>query len=381
MLITLIAFLAILGLLVLVHEWGHFYVARRAGVTVEEFGLGLPPRAIGYYKNEQGVWQKADRKQMTAPSTIYSLNWTPLGGYVRIKGEDGQNMDHPDSFATKSIPKRLAIIAAGVIMNILLAMVLFGIIFTVGAPQVMEPGATLPGYARVTDPRIVVVDVLPDAPASQAGIIFKDEIVAVNSVPVNSFEAFQQSVENQGEAMTVTIKREGSLQDISVTPEILSQTDRPGIGVSLATIATVSYPWYIAWWQGIITTLQLIGAIVVGFYQIIAQLVTAGEMVGEVYGPVGIASLVGEATRMGFLYVVQFAATLSTIIAVMNLLPIPALDGGRIVFLLIEAVRGKAMNQKLEAVIHNIGFMALMALIAVVTFNDFARIFGKLFGG
>ena len=174
--------------------------------------------------------------------------------------------------------------------------------------------------------------------------------------------------------MTLSIKRKTELLEKKVVPQILTQTNRGGLGVALVQTGFVSYPWYSSPVYGVIETFEMIGGVIYGFYLIIANLIVSQQLIGEIYGPVGIAGLIGDAARLGFLYVLQFTAVLSVIIAVINFLPFPALDGGRVFFLLIEAIRKKPVNQKFETAMHNLGFALLMVLVVIVTFRDIARV-------
>ena len=379
MLLTIVTFFAILGIIVLVHEWGHFVTARKFGIKVDEFGLGLPPRALGYRKDDNGKWQKINKKSPPAEKTIWSLNWIPLGGFVKIKGEEGDSSTDPDSFANKPIWQRAIVLTAGVFMNIVLAIVLLTIGLMVGLPQVIE-GNDLPSSARVRDIDVRVIEILPESPAARAGLEIADKIVSLDGQKYSSIEDLQAYIDNKvTEEVILEIDRNGETKTYTVIPEILTETERGGMGVGLVRVGIVSYPWYSAWWHAAAETFQMMAAIVVGFFVIIKSLIVSQQLIGEVYGPVGIATLVGDAVNLGFLYVVQFTAVLSVIIAVINYLPFPALDGGRVLFLIIEAIRRKPVNQKLEATMHNIGFALLMVLVLIVTYRDIARISGGLF--
>lgn len=374
-LITIIAFALVLGLLVLVHEAGHFFVARRNGVKVEEFGLGLPPRAIGFYRNTSGQWQRVGLKTREAPGTIWSLNWIPLGGFVKIKGEEGEGPSDADSFVSKPISVRALIISAGVLMNVVLAAVLLTITLTVGSPQVIDEN--LPSAARVRDVDVRVMQVLPNSPAGRAGVTVADTVKTIDGKAFAEIDQIQQYMDEKvGEEISLGMIRKGESVNIQVTPEILEETERGGIGVALVKTGFVSYPWYISWRYGIIGTLNMVAGVIYGFFVIISSLVTSGQVMGEVYGPVGIATLVGDAVQLGFLYLLQFTATLSVIIAVVNFLPFPALDGGRVLLLIIEGIRRKPVDRKIEAALHNAGFALLMLLVLFVTFKDVARITG-----
>lgn len=378
--VTIIAFFAILGIIVLVHEAGHFVAARRGGIKVDEFGLGLPPRAIGFYKDENGRWKSVGPKAKEAPSTIWSLNWIPLGGFVKIKGEEGQEADDPDSFANKSIGRRMWVLSAGVLMNVILAAVLLTIGLMVGLPQVLDETELSP-LAKVRDEKIQVVQVLEGSPADEAGLEVADSVVRIDGQAFSEIEELQDYVAGRvDQPIQLEIERSNEFVTTEVTPEILSEAgDRGAMGVALVRTGFVSYPWYVAWAYGLEQTVMMIVSVVVGFFMVIKSLVVEQQLIGEVYGPVGIATLVGDAVGLGFLYVLQFTAVLSVIIAVINYLPFPALDGGRVLFLIIEAIRKKPINQRFEAAMHNAGFALLMILVLIVTYRDIARISGGLF--
>lgn len=378
MFLTIVVFFLILGVIVLVHEAGHYFTAIKNGIKVDEFGLGLPPRAIGFYKDDNGKWVRVGRKAHEAQKTIWSLNWVPLGGFVKIKGEEGEDINDPDSFAQKSILARGVVLSAGVFMNIVFAMVMLTILFILGTPQILDD-RELPPSARISNEHIRILNVLEESPAARAGIEVADIVKKVDGETFGEIGDVQAYMDERiGEEVRLTIERKKELIEVDVVPEILTQTERGGIGVALVEMGQVSYPWYTAWFYGIKETFILIGGIFAGFYLVIKNLIVSQQLVGEVYGPVGIATLVGDSIDLGYLYVLQFTAVLSTIIAVINYLPFPALDGGRVLFLIIEAIRRKPVDQKFEATMHNIGFALLMILVVIVTYRDIARISGGL---
>ena len=339
MLLTIVIFLVVLSILVLVHEFGHFIAARKFGAGVEEFGLGFPPRLCGIYKNTSGVWKFVwwNREVKDAAGTIYSLNLIPLGGFVKIDGENGEDKDSPQSFAHKPIWQRAIMLSAGVIMNVLLAAIFISANFMIGAPQAID-GSDLSG-AIVSNRRIQVMEVLPDSPALKAGLKGGDEIVSVNDQSFATYSQLQAYVgDKAGQPLQYTIRRGQSVEDKTIIPEVMASTSRAGIGISIAEVASVRYPWYAALWEGIKTTGLLIVSIFIGFYQLIAKIVSGGGVGSDVAGPVGIAVLTGQVVDLGFSYVLQFAALLSLNLAVINFLPFPALDGGRVLFLIIEKI-------------------------------------------
>ena len=382
---TVLIFIAILSVLVFVHELGHFVAARKFGVKVSEFGLGFPPRGWGFYKNKDGKWKvvfgnKRTKEIKDIDDTLYSINLLPLGGFVAIKGENGATADEEkrgviddDNFIKKPIWQRSIILSAGVGMNVLLAAVLFSIGFMIGLPQIIDEDIS--PKALVTDQRIQITDILADSPANIADIKRGDIILSIND---NFFEKeieVQEFVDkNKGKELNYNIRRGSEEFVIPVIPVTLESTGKGGIGVAITEAGTVKYPFHIAIFQGFLTTFFLIWAIVVAFFDLIKGLVVGAGLSANVAGPVGIATVTGEMVDLGFIYLMQFTALLSANLAVVNFLPFPALDGGRILFLIIEKIKGSPVKRELEATLHYIGFALLMILILLVTFKDIARI-------
>jgi len=380
MIITILIFILILGLLVFVHELGHFVTAKKAGARVEEFGFGLPPRAIGIQKQD-GKWRlvkpnySAD-KEPAAP-TVYSLNWIPLGGFVKIKGEEGGAASDADSFSNKPIWKRAIVLSAGVIMNFILGAVLLAIGFGIGLPQALE-GADL-SRATVRERATQIVQVLGDYPAAKAGLTVGDAILTIDGREISSEQFLRSYIEgSEGKELALQIKRNDQQLEIKAAPVILKETGKPGLGIAFIETGVVSYPWYLAIWKGMEAAAYYAKEIVLAFYQLIANLVVHQEVAMELSGPVGIAVLTGRVARMGLIYLLQFAAMLSINLAIINFFPFPALDGGRLLFLAIEKIRGRAMNQKIESLVHTAGYALLMLLIVVVTYRDISK-FGYKF--
>ena len=380
---TVLIFIIILGLLVFVHELGHFLVARRNGVMAEEFGFGFPPRIFGLYKTKNGkrklMWGSKD---VESTDTIYSLNWIPLGGFVKIMGEDGEEKKDPKSFASKSPFTRTRILAAGVAMNFLLAAVLLSIGYFVGIPQAVDDAAS----GNLKNEKIQIIETIPGSPAEQMGIQVGDQIVgaSVGSDRIVDFKTVEE-VQNfinakKGQEIKLDVKRGNETLALSGTPRTDFPASEGALGISLVKTAEVSYPWYEAIWRGAKTTVDLAGMIIVAFGNLLWKLITGHSVGMDVSGPVGIAVLTGQVAKLGFIYILQFTALLSVNLAIINILPIPALDGGRILFILIEKIKGKAVSQKFEARAHNIGFALLITLMVVVTFRDVARldVFQKL---
>jgi len=386
MLSTIVIFILVLSVLVLVHEFGHFLTARSLGVKCEEFGLGFPPRGLGVYKNKNGKWRwifgnisvenlensNDPNIQPGAEVTVYSLNWLPLGGFVKIKGENGDGKNDSDSFASKKIWKRTVILAAGVTMNIVLAWFLFSVGYMIGMPQSNE---TVSKNAIITASEVMVAQVIPNSPAAAAGLKEGDAILRINNEVVSSEISLQDAVaKNNGLKTDVLVKREGKEINLSVTP-VSKDGARATMGVSIFSSGLIRYPFFSALIEGAKTTGYMIKSIFTAFGTLIASLFQ-GQKVGDQFaGPVGIANITGQAARLGFTYLLQFVALLSLNLAVINILPLPALDGGRIFFLLIEKIKGKPVKPEVEAIIHNIGFMLLMALIVFITYKDVIKLF------
>ena len=352
--LTLIVFIIILSVLVLVHELGHFYTARKLGVKVEEFGIGFPPKATGIKSKKTGI--------------TYSINWLPLGGFVKIKGEDGEHRQDKDSFSYQKIWKRIVIVSAGVFMNFVLACVLLSIGFMIGAPQIVETDID---NGQLKNPQIQVYEVLEDSPAMEIGLKAGDSILQVNDTKIDSTDILRDSLKDkQDEELNLKIKRLDEEKEFAITPIYYEDLESAGIGVSVVKTAVVSYPWYKSIWLGAKSGVLMTGQIVKGLAIIVKNLVTTGKAGLDVAGPVGIAVLTGQFTRMGVTYVIQFAALLSINLMIINFLPIPALDGGRVLFLIIEKLRGKPIKQRVENLIHTIGFALLILLIIIITGRD-----------
>lgn len=362
MLITLIVFIFILGLLVFVHEFGHFIAARKNGVKVEEFGFGFPPRIFGVKRGE----------------TIYSLNWIPLGGFVKIKGETGEHKEDADSFAHKKIWQRALILAGGVLMNFVLAAVLLSFGFTIGLPQVVDGENH---FAKVRDAKIQIVQILENTPAKEAGLEPGDTILSIDGKIFEKVEDIQEYTNQKiGEPMHFVFERNGQQIEKEIAPILLPETGKGGIGVGLLKSGLVSYPWYLALWKGIEATIFYGREIIVALCELIKNLIMTQRVAVDLSGPVGIAVLTGQVTRMGFIYLLQFTALLSVNLAIINFLPFPALDGGRILFLAVEKIRHKPVSPKIENLIHNIGFAILMILVLLVTYRDIVRWGDKFVG-
>lgn len=390
MITTIVLFIIILGILVFVHEMGHFIVAKKAGMGIEEFGIGFPPRIFGVQRINNKDKKEEDIKKFNEKwrlikgggipkeisgskgNTIYSLNWIPIGGFVKIKGEQGDKLEEKDSFSSKKIWKRALVLFAGVGMNFIMAFVIIAIGFSIGLPSVIDD--ELPSIANIKDQRIQIVDVEKETPAEKADLKMGDIIVTVDSQKLLTTDDFKNYTKSHlDKEITIIVLRGNEELEKVVVPKDLYDKNEGVVGVWLAKTGIVSYPWYYSIWMGAKTTVFITWQILVAIYDIFKNLVTSQPVGADIAGPVGIAVLTGQVAKMGFIYILQFVALLSINLAIINLVPFPALDGSRLLFLAIEKIRRKPLNQKIEAAIHNIGFLVLIGLILLVTFKDVSR--------
>ncbi|QQS61311.1 MAG: RIP metalloprotease RseP [Candidatus Moraniibacteriota bacterium] len=380
----IILFLIILSILVFVHELGHFVVARKFGMRVHEFGFGFPPRAIGVVKNPKtGKWTFVGPKVNKLSQTIYSLNWIPLGGFVRIKGEDGGEEKDPDSFTAKPALVRIAVLVAGVSMNFFLAWLIFSFVYMVGTPQ------SVPDDAKNVEGAVVQIsNVSPESPAEKMGLRIGDVVKGLRYtegipwVAVNNANDVQEYInKNKGKEIKFWIKRGETDIQFKGVPREHAPEGQGALGIELARTKIISYPWYEAIGKAFMMVFTLIGAILVAFGGLLKTLVTTGSAPADIAGPVGIAFYTKQVADLGFVYVLQFAAILSVNLGIINILPIPALDGGRVLFIILEMIKGSPVSQKFEQITHTVGFVLLLLLMVIVTFFDFIRfdIIGKLF--
>lgn len=360
LLTTIIIFILVLGLLVFVHELGHFITAKRAGIKVEEFGFGLPPRMFGVKKGE----------------TIYSLNWLPIGGFVKIYGEDGEGAKDPRSFSGRPIWQRAIVLVAGVLMNFLLAMFLFTLVFKIGVPAAVDEEVM-----NARDIKIQVTQVASNSPAQKAGLLMGDSISEVIDASgakkeiseIQELLNFIQARKNQ----EITLKVNRGKETIFV--KLLVRENPPvgegSMGVALVKTGIVSFGWREAIKRGIIYSFQIIYLVVASFFGILFNLFRGISPGVEVAGPVMIYQLTGQMSQLGINYLLQFVAFLSINLAFINILPFPALDGGRLFFLLIEKIKGSPVNPIFERKANSVGLALLILLIAVITIKDVSRLF------
>jgi regulator of sigma E protease len=355
--LAILVFVGLLLALVLAHELGHFWAARSRGCRVEEFGFGFPPKLFSWKRGE----------------TIYSVNLLPIGGFVRIEGEDMDEVrPTPTSFASKSPGARIFILAAGVMMNVVLATFLLTIQAGVGVPTLVmnENNPTL------SDIRTYITGVTPGSPAEQAGLKPLDSIVAVGEATDPTLETVQSVTrERGGEKIPIVVERQGEQHQFEVLARLNPPPNEGAMGVSLATTGLQKHPWWKAPWIGVKRTGELTSAIVRQFWLLLQRIRDMGLAEDTLTGPIGIAIYTQEATHLGIQYLLEFAALVSLNLAIINILPFPALDGGRIAFVMIEKLRGRRLSGRFERITHTVGFAILIILMIVVTFKDIRRYF------
>jgi regulator of sigma E protease len=355
MLGSILVFILVLSILVLVHEAGHFFVARKAGVKVEEFGFGIPPR----------VWGKK------IGETTYSINLLPFGGFVRLHGESSEDevVEPERAFINKSKLQRTAIILAGVVMNFILAMVAFSIVYSFS------------GIPRETD-KVRILEVTPASPAQEAGVLEGDIVKSVGETQVTSLSQFSSLVdENRGERIAITVLREEAEQEVEkvirVTPRAEPPEEEGPLGVIISS-TEIYYPpiWqrpFVGMYYGFQESFFWVKTIIVGLGDIFGGLFR-GVTPKEIAGPVGIYAITQQAASAGILTLINFIGFLSVQLAILNIIPFPALDGGRILFIGIESVFGRKVLPRVEGAIHTIGMLILLALIFAITIYDVRRL-------
>ena len=360
---SIILFFLVLFVLILVHEWGHFIVAKKTGMRVDEFGIGFPPKLFGIQKGE----------------TEYTFNALPIGGFVKIWGENGEEMEvgEHDGRAFSDRPKwaQALVLVAGVTMNVLFAWFLFSLTFMIGVHTPVDE-------TTATDKaELYITSVLPDSPAAllPEGVVVAEVSYAGTAITNPTPTEFSDLVaETQGAELTVTYKVRGELQTAVIRPQqglIADDPDRYVVGASLALVEVIQRPFFTAITDGFMATMQGIKAITVGLFTLIAQAFLGEADFSQVAGPVGIVGMVGDAAAFGVTALLTFTAIISLNLAVINLLPFPALDGGRLVFVAIEAVTKKKIPAVWAGRVNLIGFAILMLLMIAVTYNDIVRLF------
>jgi regulator of sigma E protease len=358
----IIVFLSLIGLIAM-HEFGHFILARFFGVKVEEFGIFLPPRIFGKKIGD----------------TVYSLNVLPLGAFVKLQGEE-ERVESSSSFTSKPVWQRALIVAGGVISFWLIAIVLLSYVYATGAIQVVSDSDS------AVNPQVQIAAVSSGSPAAQAGILPGDTVESLkvsgdtgDILKVDKVAQIQDFTNvHKGQPIVIEIRRGAQALDLTLTPRENPPAGEGSVGIALVRTAKVTYSWWQAIGKGFGTTWDLTIGVFTGWGQIIGRFIHGQGMPPgtQFVGPIGIGSLLNQAAQMGFNYYLQFVAIISVYLAIFNALPIPALDGGKLVFLGIEAARKRPVSEKVEQTVTAAFFFILIAMSVFATIGDISRLFG-----
>lgn len=386
MLITILVFLLLLSVLVIIHEAGHFFAARKFGIRVEEFGFGFPPRMFSFKRGE----------------TVYSINWLPIGGFVKLYGEDEagggkfkvQSADRHRAFFAKSAWQRAVVIVAGVVMNAILAAVIFyaflGISgFKTDLPLLSDYKFFGVNQTNITE--IVISSIAKNSPAEKQGLKSMIKVVLVNGRKIANSKNFIDIVnQNRGQEIEITWTnlRTQDIHKTKVIPRLNPPKNEGALGVGLFSISTavLNYETPVQKaFSGIVHPVNLMGYnldVMAKLIKVSIQKKTTEPLSQGISGPVGIASITGSILEIQnlkekILGLLNLAGILSISLAFFNILPIPALDGGRLFFILIGSITGKKINQRFESITHTIGMVILLALMAFITFKDIGKFFLK----
>lgn len=371
---NIIIFIVILLVLVVSHEFGHFIVAKKSGIRVDEFSFGFPPKLFGKKIGE----------------TTYNFNALPLGGYVKIFGQGsddfpGQNgeevteQDRERSFMHKPRYIQAAVLFAGVFMNLLVAWLLLSVGFISGLPTSV---GSVPNGAIVENQALTITSVSASSPAEIGGLKTGDKILSLETEndstkllsSVLGTESVQSFVKaHSGQEIKISLVRGKEEKEATVIPQ-LNKDGNVMIGISMDTIGTLKLPVHRAVWEGLKLTKDVTVATMVGFYDLIKNALVGKADMSTLTGPIGIVGVVGDAAEFGFIYLLSFTALISINLAVINLVPFPALDGGRLLFLLIEKIKGSRIKPQVANVMNMIGFGLLMLLMVVISYHDIVKL-------
>ncbi|MCX7996909.1 MAG: M50 family metallopeptidase [Patescibacteria group bacterium] len=351
---NVLAFFIILAVLVLIHEFGHFIAAKRMGIKVEEFGFGFPPRVFGKKIGE----------------TLYSYNLLPIGGFVKVYGEeyheDEGKIDKARAFIYKKPWQKSIVLLAGVFMNFILGWFLISYLFTQGIPT---PTANA-----------TISDVSPNSPAAAAGLRQGDEILRIlagtDTIQIDTAADLVAAAKQYGDTpITLEYERDGQIATTVLTPRANPPAGQGAIGVVIMNYEIKQYPWYTAPYYGLRHAAIITVTILRELGNLLLSLVTFQETKVDITGPVGIAQYTGEALKYGPNALLELTALLSLNLAVVNLLPFPALDGGRLVFVLYEWITRKRISQNFERNLNLFGIITLLSLSIIVTYFDIVKLF------
>ncbi|OYV63838.1 MAG: hypothetical protein B7X03_00155 [Parcubacteria group bacterium 21-58-10] len=361
---SVVIFIAVIVALIVVHEFGHFVVAKLSGMRVDEFGLGYPPRAAVLGKIGE---------------TTYTLNWLPFGGFVKIYGEDN-DATGPRAFSRRPHILQALVLVAGIAMNLLFAYVLITGALVAGTPRALSANE-LPHAQNL---QLMAADILPGSPAASAGLLPGDAIVRAtdaagqwSATDPASFTTFIS--QSGGETITLEVLRNGQPQTITATPAegvVPNDPFRYALGVDVATVGVVPLSLGTALTEGAALTWSATALTAAGLWHFFSGVFTLTANLSQVSGPVGIAGVVGSASAQGFGDLLSIMALISINLALINLIPIPALDGGRLLFVIIESVIRRPIKPRIAQSLNMVGFVFLILLMVVVTAHDIFKIVG-----
>lgn len=360
---SLIIFILLLTALIVVHELGHFSVAKFFNIKVEEFGIGFPPRLLKIKKGE----------------TTYSINLLFFGGFVKIFGENhNEAAGNPRSFAHKPRLIQGAVVVAGIIMNLLFAWLALSVGYMVGLPA----SANHEGIGVVQHPQVVVVGIIPSSPAAQSGILPEDIVTSIATANTTALQGANAEAvrafikQHQEESIVLTTLRDGGEKTFVLRATEGLIEGRKAVGVELDDVGTLKLPPHLALMQGAILTYRMTLSTAEGLGLFFSQIVRGIADFGSVAGPIGIAGIGAKAVDTGFAAAVTLTALISINLAIINLLPIPGLDGGRLLIILIEAIIRRPVPERFSMIITLAGFTFLIGLMLLVSYHDIARILG-----
>ena len=353
---TIIIFIAILLILILSHEAGHFFTAKLFNIKVEEFGFGIPPRITGVKKGE----------------TLYSFNLLPFGGFVKIFGEEGQENENHRSFGSKSTLQKSVVLLAGVAANVVLAFFIFSIVSIFGVPKVILEKDVL----LYSDAKITIVEIVQNSPADKADIQIGDKINNINGFIPKSLQELQTTIkENSGKKIEIVIERNGDFIKKEIIPRIESPAGEGPLGAALSWTKIEKTSWYKAPIEGAKTTWNTFLGTIYGFSHAIKNLVVGEKQSIQIAGPIGIFNITKDVSRTGFNMLLMLMGVLSINLAIINVIPFPGLDGGRFLFVILEVIHRKPISPKTGAIFHGIGLAILIALMIAITLRDVSRFF------
>ncbi|MBI5306079.1 RIP metalloprotease RseP [Candidatus Wolfebacteria bacterium] len=343
MIIGIIFVIIFLSILIVAHELGHFLAARKFGLLVEEFGFGLPSKKL---------WSKK------IGETLYSVNLLPFGGFVKIFGEDGSNLEElPEekrkrNFAGLKIWQRAIIISAGVIFNFALGWIIMSFIFFIGVPKA-----------------ILITDIAKNSPAQEIGLKLGDKIIGFE----NTKDAIKFINENRGKEIEIKIGRGQKELNLKTIPRENPPAGQGALGISLADVGFDKKNLFSSLWEGLKTSFELSAMIFKALFELIIKAVSGQGSFDSLSGPVGIVKITNQVGQLGFIYLLQLLALISLNLAALNIFPFPALDGGRLIFLAIEKIKGSPIKPKTEKIVNSLGLIFLMGLMIVITIKDIAK--------